>query len=211
MSNNLRKKTKSVIWAEKRERIKKAKKNLFLMASLQVFDEKGYNKTRIMDIAERAGTSVGGFYFYYKNKEELLEGVYWKYFELFMGRLKRVSTKPDPSISDLRKLLKDYAMMFRKRKHFNMIFLEQLGGINKKFAKMKNTFIDEWCKEFETIILKLQGDKKSQNNDTVKLSRMWVGTLLELVHWWCLTGFRENVDMLVESAINFGLNGILGP
>ena len=208
MSNNFKKKTKSVLWAEKRERIKKAKKNLFLMASLQVFDEKGYNDTRIIDIAERAGTSVGGFYFYYKNKEELLEGVYWKYFELFMQRLKVVSSKENPSISDLRRLLRDYAMMFRKRKHFNMIFLEQLGGINKKFASMKNLFIDEWCKEFEIIILKLQGKQESKDNDAVKLSRMWVGTLLEIVHWWCLTEFKEDVDILVESVINFGLKGI---
>ncbi len=210
MSNHLRKKTKSVLWAEKRERIKKAKKNLFLMASLQVFDEKGYNDTRILDIAERAGTSVGGFYFYYKNKEDLLEGVYWKYFELFMERLKIVSTKQNPSISDLRRLFKDYAMMFRKRKHFNMIFLEQLGGINKKFASMKNHFVDEWCKEFETIILKLKGKQELKDNDVVKLSRMWVGTLLELVHWWCLTEFKEDVDILVENAINFGLKGISG-
>ena len=210
MSNHLRKKTKSVLWAEKRERIKKAKKNLFLMASLQVFDEKGYNDTRILDIAERAGTSVGGFYFYFKNKEDLLEGVYWKYFELFMERLKIVSTKQNPSISDLRRLFKDYAMMFRKRKHFNMIFLEQLGGINKKFASMKNHFVDEWCKEFETIILKLKGKQELKDNDVVKLSRMWVGTLLELVHWWCLTEFKEDVDILVENAINFGLKGISG-
>jgi len=210
MSNHLKKKTKSVLWAEKRERIKKAKKNLFLMASLQVFDEKGYNDTRILDIAERAGTSVGGFYFYYKNKEDLLEGVYWKYFELFMKRLKIVSTKQNPSISDLRRLFKDYAMMFRKRKHFNMIFLEQLGGINKKFASMKNHFVDEWCKEFEIIILKLKGKQESKDNDIVKRSRMWVGTLLELVHWWCLTEFKEDVDILVENAINFGLKGISG-
>ncbi|MFX1274706.1 MAG: TetR/AcrR family transcriptional regulator [Promethearchaeota archaeon] len=197
-------------WAERRERIKKSKRNLFLMVSLQVFEEKGYNHTRIIDIAERAGTSVGSFYFYFNNKEELLEEILWKYSDLFMKRLKRETNKKNPPISDLRRLFLDYAIIFKERKNLGLIFLEQLGGINKKFASMKTKLINDWCKEFEDIIIKLRNNEISKGLETELYSRMWVGALLELVHWWMLSNFNHDVETLADIATNIGLNGIYG-
>lgn len=38
----------------------------------QLFCEKGYDNTTIADIAKAAGVSVGGFYYHFKNKEEIM-------------------------------------------------------------------------------------------------------------------------------------------
>ena len=42
----------------------------------ELFYEKGYESTTVNDIIKRAGTSKGGFYYYFKAKDELLNSLY---------------------------------------------------------------------------------------------------------------------------------------
>ncbi len=46
-----------------------------LAASRTLFVEKGYATTSLEDIAQAAGISRGGMYFYYRNKQEILEAL----------------------------------------------------------------------------------------------------------------------------------------
>ena len=48
-------------------------KNQIMEAAWELFLEKGYEKTTVNDIIKKAGTSKGGFYYYFKAKEELLK------------------------------------------------------------------------------------------------------------------------------------------
>ena len=45
-------------------------------AAWELFYEKGYENTTVNDIIKRAGTSKGGFYYYFKAKDELLNSLY---------------------------------------------------------------------------------------------------------------------------------------
>lgn len=51
-------------------------KNQIMEAAWELFLEKGYEKTTVNDIIKKAGTSKGGFYYYFKAKEELLNFLY---------------------------------------------------------------------------------------------------------------------------------------
>ena len=55
--------------ASKREITRSA----LLDASLKLISEKGIEGTSVLEITERLGISNGGFYYYFKNKEQLLE------------------------------------------------------------------------------------------------------------------------------------------
>ena len=197
-------------WEERREKIKKRKRDLFLIVSLECFEERGFNNTRISDIAEKAGASVGSFYFYFDNKDDLLEGILMKFYELFMYKLNKLNKKELPSISEIREVLKEYAEMFKERKNTGMIYIEQMGGISKKFGAMKNQFIENWCIELEKIIIKYIKNKNESDEETLLISRMWLGALLELVHWWILTEFRMSANRLTEIAVNFLMSSIIG-
>lgn len=50
-------------------------KGVIKTAALEVFDEKGYHKAGIRDIAARAGCSLPTLYYYYGNKAELYTAV----------------------------------------------------------------------------------------------------------------------------------------
>lgn len=47
-----------------------------LVAAWELFDKNGYEKTTVNEIIKKANTSKGGFYYYFKAKEELLNSIY---------------------------------------------------------------------------------------------------------------------------------------
>lgn len=50
---------------------KKQKKRTLLQAAFQLFTEKGFSKTTVSDIVEKAGLAKGTFYLYFKDKFDL--------------------------------------------------------------------------------------------------------------------------------------------
>lgn len=57
------------------ERRKEARPQELLAAALDLFVERGFNATRLDDVAKRAGVSKGTLYLYFTNKEELFKAV----------------------------------------------------------------------------------------------------------------------------------------
>ena len=52
-----------------------ASKSSLLLAAFKLFLTRGYHKTSMQQVVKEAGTSIGNAYFYFKNKEDLLQGV----------------------------------------------------------------------------------------------------------------------------------------
>jgi AcrR family transcriptional regulator len=61
----------------------KNKEKLILDSAVALFTTKGFNATRMEDIAKKAGISKGLTYFYYKNKEDLFMALTKKAFDQF--------------------------------------------------------------------------------------------------------------------------------
>ncbi|MGW2085560.1 TetR family transcriptional regulator [Streptomyces sp. NPDC001880] len=51
-------------------------RTLILETALRLFQERGYGKTTMRAIAQEAGVSVGNAYYYFTNKEHLVQGFY---------------------------------------------------------------------------------------------------------------------------------------
>lgn len=52
------------------------KKKKMLDAAGELFSKKGYHNTSMKDVAEAAGIAVGTIYLYFRDKEDLLDGIY---------------------------------------------------------------------------------------------------------------------------------------
>lgn len=64
-----------------REKDKIRNRNLLLSAAEELFARKGFEKTRISEIADKAGFSKGTVYLYFENKNDLLHQVLEKKFQ----------------------------------------------------------------------------------------------------------------------------------
>jgi AcrR family transcriptional regulator len=106
--------------------IKENRKEEIFEASVRCFNEKGYYKTTIDDIAAAAGISKGGIYYHFKSKEEL-------FLELFDYRVNKYLREMTSSLNAhdspeerLGVLTKKAGQLFREHDDFYRFSLEFL-------------------------------------------------------------------------------------
>lgn len=63
-------------------------KALILNAALEIFHERGYEKTTMRAIAKKAGLSLGNAYYYFASKEHLIQAFYHRTHETHLAALK---------------------------------------------------------------------------------------------------------------------------
>lgn len=112
-------------------------------AAMEVFSKKGYQNTKIADIAEKAGISVGNVYRYYKSKEEILhELIPEDFFQQFQSALnKKVSSWYEGNESNYHMQAdKEFFELFvEKKEQFSIL----IGGCNEtKYENLKSQMIN---------------------------------------------------------------------
>ncbi|MHA1758406.1 MAG: TetR/AcrR family transcriptional regulator [Promethearchaeota archaeon] len=196
--------------SERLKKIRREKERLYLLSAIHIFEEKGYNHARVRDITERAGTSVGNFYRYFESKEEIFKKVIHQFYTLMVEKLKVLNEEPIPKISSIKKLFHDYLKIFKENKKIALIFIEQMGGINKKYKNKKNEYVDDFSCEVEKIISRLVelGAARPQNAQIT--ARIWTATFLEIFHWWLRLEEKIDEKELVDNMTNFLVKGTMG-
>lgn len=104
-------------------------------AALKIFVEKGYEKTKISNIATESNVSVGNIYRYYKSKEEIF-----------------YSIAPESVLENLKNILVN-KLIFAKDKTAN-----ELNSKNN-FQLVNEEFIDYIIKNREQILIMFTGSK----------------------------------------------------
>ena len=197
---------------KKSERIKKEKRNLFIISALSAFEEKGFNNTRIKDITKKANTSVGNFYNYFNSKEEIFEVIISGIAELMISKFRELfiyfKENRIPPISAVKNLFRGYAKIFRAKKETFLIFFEQMGGINIKYRTKRNEIIDNFTDEVEKIIIKLLEFGAREQNPNIS-ARVWTSTVLGVFTWWIRSGFELDEKELVNNLTAFLVRGTM--
>jgi len=197
---------------KKSEIIKKEKRNLFIISALSVFEEKGFNNTRIKDITERANTSVGNFYNYFNSKEDVIEVLISGLTELMISKFRELfiyfKQNRIPPISAVRNLFRGYAKMFKEKKETFLIFFEQMGGMDQKYRTKRNEILDDFTNEVEKIISKLIEFGARDQNPKIT-ARVWTSTVLGVFIWWIQSDFELEEEELIENLTNILVKGTM--
>ncbi|MEE9376568.1 MAG: TetR/AcrR family transcriptional regulator [Candidatus Lokiarchaeia archaeon] len=197
---------------KKLEIIKREKKNLFIISALSVFEEKGFNNTRIKDITKKANTSVGNYYNYFKSKEEIFEVIISGLAELMISKFRELfvyfKEKRIPPISAVKNLFRGYAKMFKAKKETFLIFFEQMGGMEIKYRILRNEILDNFTNEVEKIILKLMEFGARSQNPKIT-ARVWTSTVLGVFIWWIRSDFALEEEELVDNLTDVLVKGTM--
>ena len=105
----------------------KDKKNELIMISERLFMEKGYEETSVDDILKASGLSKGGFYHYFKSKDEVLTESINNIIEKLLEQIESVID--DKKINALEKL-----KLFLKKK-------SEFQNSNREYAKYLSMLI----------------------------------------------------------------------
>ena len=197
---------------KKSEIIKKEKRNLFIISALSVFEEKGFNNTRIKDITERANTSVGNFYNYFNSKEEVIEVFISGLAELMISKFRDLfiyfKQNRIPPISAVKNLFRGYAKMFKEKKETFLIFFEQMGGMDQKYRTKRNEILDNFTNEVEKIISRLIEFGARDQNPKIT-ARVWTSTVLGVFIWWIRSDFELEEEELIENLTDILVKGTM--
>ena len=77
------------------------KRRQILDAAVRVFARKGFNTSRVGDIAEEAGVAHGLLYHYFDSKDELLETIFHENWTVLVDRIAAVEEAEEPVVDQL--------------------------------------------------------------------------------------------------------------
>lgn len=98
------------------------RKKEILDASISVFQEKGYDKTSISDIAAALGISQGLCYRYFKSKEEIFESAVDAYAQHIADKLIGILEDPSKELPEKISCMPDFANIEKEDRTYYDIF-----------------------------------------------------------------------------------------
>lgn len=140
-------------------------------AAENLFYEKGYHATSIIDITNEADIALGTFYIYFKDKYSLYKYLLLSYSHEIRKAI-AVDIKPSHTRFEAEKIgLKAFLHFIRKNKHVYNIIWESLYIDKTLFVDYYESFAARYGKALE----KAQGEGEVVNVDPVILSYLLMG------------------------------------
>jgi len=192
---------------DKVEREKEKRRKSYLMAAVKSFQEKGFYETRVKDITTLAGTSVGNFYRYFNSKEEIFEVLIDNFNNLIQNKVLELLEYEVPPIPSIKKLFGDLIKIFEEKSNVALIFIDQMAGINKKYAELKETYMNTGIENVDKIITKLHDVGFIRDQNTTLTASLWVNGIFDAFSWWIRSGKKISKDELIEDLTDFLVRG----
>lgn len=142
--------------SEKKKERKTKKENKELRRKIidcawELFEQKGYNNTTVSDIIKASGTSKGGFYYYFRSKDELLDSLHIRFDDVYRH---------------------NYEMLDPKMNHYDMLIA---------MSQCVNYFIDEHVDVEMLRALYMYELKKGKQTSFLDDNRFYFRMLREII------------------------------
>jgi AcrR family transcriptional regulator len=191
---------------------KKKKAEAISNAALKVFREHGYNKTRMVDIAQMAGMGKGTLYEYFKDKGDILRFAFDQYFSVFSeGALKVMKEKTKPSEKILS--LIDFALRHAAEwEDHCAIYVDYFGAARSE--ERKRLSLSSIYAEMKDILENLIKEAQSANEIDEKFDPDAVAQLLLSIYDGIIlheifAGQRINMDLTRKTAMSLITRGLI--
>lgn len=191
---------------------KKKKAEAISDAALKVFREHGYNRTRMVDIAQMAEMGKGTLYEYFKDKGDILRFAFDQYFSVFSeGVLKAMKEKTKPSEKILS--LIDFALRHAAEwEDHCAIYVDYFGAARSE--ERKRLSLSSIYAEMKDILENLIKEAQSANEIDEKFDPGAVAELLLSIYDGIIlheifVGQRINMDLTRKTAISLITQGLI--
>jgi len=151
----------------------KRKENI-LEAALLCFNEKGYHKTSIDDIALNGKISKGGIYYHFKSKEELFLKLFNFRLNRYTEQLKAYIQEESDPVKRIRILIQKWGLILKENEDFFKFCMEfsSMGAREKEIRKEMTSFYRSSVEIFRQIIEEGVATGEFENVDTERIARL---------------------------------------
>jgi TetR/AcrR family fatty acid metabolism transcriptional regulator len=102
------------------------KRQLILDSAIKVFADKGYHGTRISDIARQAEIAYGLVYHYFKNKEDILDAIFFERWGGFMEAVEAIAADGRPLAARLLSIAEVILSSYRERSEWVKVLVFEI-------------------------------------------------------------------------------------
>lgn len=151
---------------------KNIKRKNLLQAAAKVISTKGYNDSSIKDITEEAQVSVGSFYSYFSNKEDVLLALYDEIADMHLEMAKIVGSNCEVTgAKRLACIISSLVYVQAKNPELVLILLIKTIGINERFENKHKEIINT----IKNVVMNIFEDMKK--NKIVEITDIEVATI----------------------------------
>ena len=183
------------------------RKEKILEAALLCFNEKGYHKTSIDDIAIKGKISKGGIYYHFKSKDELFLKLFKFRLNRYIEQLKSyIQEESDPE-KRIRILIQKWGLILKENEDFFKFCMEfsSMGAREKDIRKEMTSFYKNSVKTFSQIIEDGISIGEFENTDAERIARL----IYFLSHGVFSTFFAVDCDFDLIEQHTFNMETLL--
>ncbi len=183
-----------------------------LTVSAELMARRGFSQTSIRDVATASGLSLGGMYYYFKNKEDLLFLIQEKTFGSLLELQEKTVAAGGTTEERLRRLVKNHLAYFIS--HFNELKvctfeLESLQGERfENIAQLRRRYY--LC--MAQVVGEMTGVPADQveNDRQVRHRTLFIFGILNWVFMWYDPDKDDPAEALGEEMVAMVMNGLTG-
>lgn len=173
---------------------------------LSHIEQNGFRGTSMRDIALICGVTKPTIYYYFKDKNEILEKLYQKYTDMFYETMEKLLDSEDVASQKMRFLIREQVMFSEKNRQFQKIFVRErhelsrgarleLARRERKYEAMVQSVIEDGQKS---------GEFRSLDATVTMLA---VLGLLSSVHRW-VVHVPQGIDKAADAIVELVMSGI---
>jgi AcrR family transcriptional regulator len=196
----------------KMEERKEARRKKLLSAAIGIFGRKGYHATTVPMIVRAAKSSVGSFYFYFRNKEDIFAAALdalGAHISAALNEAIRAAGADVPA--QMRAAVKALVRFLAENPEEARILIVESSGLGKQLEAVRRQVIESHTRGVEGA-LRAMADRLPPL-DAAVVASCWVGAVYEAVYHWLGRDPEERppADRLADAIAKFNLRGIGAP
>lgn len=188
---------------------KDEKKKLIFETASKIFAKKGYHQTSVKDITDAANISVGTFYLYFSNKEDMFEKLYDEINKIINNAKNYALSISSKSAAErFARATAGSIWAYEKYRDLTKIMLIEAVGLNPRFEKKYADIMVESCESMEATLIYLK-DKGLIDVPDVKIAAIaHEGVFNHSITYWLRTGNKSDLKSYVYPLTVFSLQAL---
>lgn len=176
---------------------------------MELFLEKSYYNTSIRDIITKLNISIGTFYNYFANKEELFIEIYEDFASMIFNANKKAteSYMENPLVYIVRSISITLLMYQKYRREAIMLRVKEVGS-NKLFEEKVAQFTEYSYSGTEKMLKKLQDENNLKIVEPKKAAICFVSSINGIILYMLKNEINETITELAIPLISYNLNAI---
>jgi len=188
---------------------KLARRQKLLKVAVAIFGKRGYHQTTVPMIVAKSGSSIGSFYMYFRNKENIFAAVIEAIGEQISASLNEAIAKAPPGLPQMKAAVIQLFLFLTEHPNEARILIVESSGLGPVLEEARRKVVESHARSVEKALV---ASGLALVNPAIA-ARCWLGAVYESgYHWLELTAAeRPPAAEVAQTVASFVLRGVGAP